>query len=97
MEFLDPWYQVSDPALVAELKRELPPGHALYGKEVRVLARRMDRDDVLYEICDGSQRLAKVHLTFAKERDPIWPLTEFFSSQAEWIASMHVDSADYGA
>ena len=97
MDLLEPWYQVSDPALVAELTRELPPGHALFGKDVRVIARRRDRDDVLFEICDGTQRLAKVHLTYTKESDPSWPSTQLFSSQAEWIASMRMDNANYGA
>ncbi len=50
--------------------------------------RRRDRDDVLFEILDGSQRLALVHLTQQAESDPRWPLTILFTTETEWAASM---------
>jgi hypothetical protein len=97
MTLLEPWYEVTDAALVAELHRELAPGHLLYGKNVTVLARRRDRDDVLFELCDGTRRLAQVHLTYATESDPAWPSTQLFDSRAAWAESMRADKAAYDA
>jgi hypothetical protein len=64
MNYLEPWYALAEGeciALRAELTRELPPGHALQGIQVKCLARRQDRDDVLFELQDGSGRFASVH------------------------------------
>ncbi len=43
---------------------------------------------MLFEILDGSQRLALVHLTQQAESDPRWPLTILFTTETEWAASM---------
>ena len=95
MDYLDPWFAVNDPRLVDELRRQLPPGHILAGLVVAACARRQDRDDVLFEVLDGSGRLARVHLTHQRESDPRWPLTTLFSTEAEWAASMAADHDDY--
>jgi hypothetical protein len=63
--------------LERELARELPEGHALKQIEVRVVARRLDRDDVACELGDG--RLCVVHLTWNVETDPRWPRSEVVS------------------
>jgi hypothetical protein len=57
----------------------------LFGLSVVALARRYDRDDVLFELADG--RVAEVHLTWTgkPERDPCWPETTIFGSCALWI------------
>ncbi len=86
MDFLEPWFAVDDRRLVDELLRELPPGHVLAGLSVAVRARRQDRDDVLFNVLDGSGRLARVHLTYRAESDPRWPLTTLFSKEAEFSA-----------
>lgn len=95
MDYLEPWFAVNDPGLVDELGRELPPGHVLAGLPVAARARRQDRDDVLFEILDGSGRIAQVHLTHQAEFDSRWPLTSLFSSEAEWVVMMVADNADY--
>lgn len=59
----------------AELRRETPVGHALYGREVRAIARRGDRDDVAFEVARTG--LCIVHLTWQRETDPRWPNAVF--------------------
>ncbi len=82
------WHPVDDPSqksrFEAELYREIPSGHVLLGQKVKVLARRGRRDDFLFELADG--RLARVHLTWAVETNPIWPATWIYASADEWLA-----------
>jgi hypothetical protein len=76
-------------ALEAELRRELKAGHPLFGLPVAAIGRRYDQDDVLFEILDGSGRVAEVHLTWAGEREkPPWPGTVLFDSFAEWVETV---------
>ena len=58
-----PWAPVGEgsEALCAELAKELPPKHDLTGRQVRAVARRTDKNIVLFHLDDG--RLAVVHLT----------------------------------
>jgi hypothetical protein len=58
-----------------ELRREMPAGHALHGREVRAVARRDDRDDVAFEVAGAG--LCVVHLTWQRETDPRWPHASF--------------------
>jgi hypothetical protein len=55
----------------AELRREMPVGHALHGREVRAVARRDDSDDVAFEVADAG--LWIVHLTWQRETNLRWP------------------------
>jgi len=60
-----PWQQLgTSDALMSELHRELAPGHALFGVPLNAIARRLDSDDVLVSLNDGSGRVALVHLTW---------------------------------
>ena len=65
-------------AMETELHRELPAGHVLVGRTVRAIARRDDRDDVLFQDSDGS--IFFVHLTYAVETDPQWPFTKTYDN-----------------
>jgi hypothetical protein len=88
LEWLDPWLKDdSDDGLVRELQREIPPDHVLHGIPVKAVARRRDRDDVLYVTADSSKPLAWVHLTYrsSRETDPHWPSTVLFDSWQDWI------------
>jgi hypothetical protein len=81
MRWLAPWQEINEgAALVAELHRETSAGHPLFGAKVRAIARRLDCDDVLFELLDNSSRVALVHLTYNVEQDANWPHTEFFAS-----------------
>ena len=67
-----PWKRIQPEqgnGLETELVREICKGHLLFGKSHVALARRIDRDDVLFEI-DGGPAVAVVHLTYAVESAP---------------------------
>lgn len=98
MNYLDPWYALAEDErakLSAELKREMPDGHVLQGIQLTCLARRQDRDDVLFELNDGSGRLATVHLTWQVESEPLWPSAVIYASAVEWLAAMQAHHAEY--
>jgi hypothetical protein len=61
----------------AELRRELPIGHALYGERAVARAIGQDPDDVVFQLPDG--RLAAVHLTWNVESRPEWPHVLIFA------------------
>jgi len=88
LEWLEPWYPVSDPTISAglesQLRLEVSKQHVLFGTPVRLVARRSDTDDALFELPDG--RVAEVHMTWRKsaEHDPRWPATRLFNSLREW-------------
>jgi len=93
VEWLSPWYSIADnaaqvQAMEAELRRELGRGHPLFGVPVRAVARREDRDDVLFTLEDGTGRVAVVHLTwtYSPPERPPWPSTMVFASWEEWAA-----------
>ena len=82
--------------LEIELVREICNGHPLFGKSHVALARRIDCDDVLFEV-DGGPAVAVVHLSYAVESDPQWPATEIFTSFAEFEEQrMRADMTEYG-
>lgn len=96
-----PWELVSDQAtakgLVREAKREVFWRHPLRGKRLSALARRIDCDDVLFEI-DSGPKVAVVHLTWSGrwERKG-FPWTEIFDSFDDFLATrMTEDCRDYG-
>lgn len=75
------WF-VSDPkwasSLYAELQIELPEGHILYGKDVKVIAHREGTDDILCWHKDDNSHYTVVHLTWSmkKEIDNEFPYIE---------------------
>jgi hypothetical protein len=96
MEYLAPWLPDKDLLLAEELLREVPKGHVLFQIPVSPIARRLDRDDVLFSILDGSDRFATVHLTWSSETNPAWPQTRIFESKEAWAeAVMKPDNAAF--
>jgi hypothetical protein len=96
MDWLEPWCPASTfPESVAltwakQLAAEAPLGHALYGVPTKFLARG-NGDDALYELLDGSGRVANVHLTWSKSRERLpWPGTDVYGSIQEWITKVMV-------
>lgn len=86
IEMLEPWHHVSDEQArrcEVELRRELSGNHVLVGKEFRAVAKRQDRDDVLFEVVDVG--FVVVHLTWSRETGPSWPNTEVYASLTDWI------------
>jgi hypothetical protein len=68
-------------ALERELERELPAGYVLKTARLRAVARRIDCDDVAFELGDG--RYCIVHLTWNVETNARWPRCEFVTSLPE--------------
>jgi phage FluMu gp28-like protein len=91
MQWLDPWCSTEAfderfrETFRKQLELEVPPGHCMYGLPVRLIARG-NGDDALFEILDGSGRVADVHLTWSKcqERLP-WPGAAIYQSLEEWV------------
>ena len=85
-QWLDPWTPVSSGgALESELARELPRGHILECARVRAVARRLDTDDVLFQLTGHDKPYAVVHLSYNSETDPQWPWTVLFDSWEDWV------------
>jgi hypothetical protein len=100
LAYLEPWICVVDEAelFTLELKREISPQHPLFEIKAHAIARRIDCDDVLFEIESNETQLAVVHLTWSgkREDEPIWPSTKFYRDSEEWINScMMIDHLDY--
>ncbi len=85
------WF-LSDPEqsalLHAELCRELPPGHLLYGVPVEVVAHRDGTDDILCRHVEDTDRLTVVHLTWLmrEEIGPDHPTVEADGSLEDFYA-----------
>ena len=97
MEFAEPWHEITSEAerkdLSKELRREVSIWHALAWKRPRAIARRQDRDDVLFEL--GSDRWAIVHLTWHREWNRRWPATRTFESSEAVAAQLREDHLDF--
>lgn len=84
-KFLAPWIPINSKGhLEDELSREVSDKHLLFGKKVHAIAKREDRDDVLFELI-GENKYAITHLTWkgAKENSSEYPRTELFNN---WTA-----------
>ena len=98
--FLLPWEAVESPSpegVSGMLSREIAPGHVLEGKKVRMIARRVDTDDVLYEVMTNPPSYAVVHLTWSEQRqtNPLFPWTTMFESMDRFREQMLRDVKDY--
>lgn len=66
--------------LLAELTREVPPGHPLCGLERQVIAEALPQEEVVVQ---AGERVALVHLTWSGRRKlPPWPTAVFVESAA---------------
>jgi len=72
-------------SIETELPRELATGHPLFGLPLTAIYRRNDDDDVLFQVNDGSGRVAEVHLTWRGDMEKLpWPISRFFESFDDW-------------
>jgi hypothetical protein len=95
----EPWTAVTKAAgeeLEKELRREVSAGHPLRGLSMRAVARRTDRDDVLFEVADSGECVV-VHLTWARRGEPPpFPEARRFASLAAWASTaMAADAEDF--
>jgi hypothetical protein len=101
--FLEPWWSTDEQdahfheTFLNQLRTEVGPDHVMFGLPVRMIGRDGGSDDTLFEILDGSGRVALVHLTWAKgeERLP-WPGTHIYPNfQAFAVEVMIPKNQDY--
>ena len=99
-DFVEPWVAVGSEraSLEEELRRELSPDNTLSGFNMRAIGRRVDCDDVLFEVCDAKAdfKLALVHLTWSgKVESSPWPITKLFADAEAFVNQMLLDAQDY--
>ena len=90
MEWLKPWRSTKhhdEPVhetFQRQLQREVAPGHCMHGLPVELIARG-NGDDALFQLLDGSGRVAQVHLTWSKTQQRLpWPATTIYKKLEEW-------------
>jgi hypothetical protein len=95
VEWLRPWWPLAAEgpdaaALEREMRAELGPSHPLFRVPVAAVGRHDGCDDVLFQMLDGSGRVAVVHLTWVQHQElPPWPITTFFDG-LEAFASLRM-------
>jgi hypothetical protein len=83
-QLLSPWESI-DPAKSTKFEDEyaveIGKAHPLYGVPVKAIARRVDRDDVLFRLLRHLCDYAVVHLTWSgrEEVGPMWPALEIYA------------------
>ncbi len=89
IDWLEPWNLLcTEPSsFEEELYREIGKDHILYGKKVRTIGRRYDKDDFLYIVDDSQFSLAVVHLTYCHhtEENLDFPITKLFKDLDDWV------------
>ncbi|TVX96308.1 hypothetical protein [Cohnella terricola] len=98
IDILEPWIPESSTIFLEELYDELSNNHILYGAELHVIARRLDKDEVLFQFQEDSNKYVQVHLTWKqdKESNPTWPRFIIFNSIEEWVNQvMLLDHKEY--
>lgn len=88
----EPWVPLTgDGKLEDEARREIGRGHVLWNKELRAIARRLDRDDVLFGLRQTPQ-VASVHLTWSGKREsPPWPSAVIYPTMLEWFENLETE------
>lgn len=97
MKWLDPWWSTEDQTaefhdrFSQQLKMEAGPAHELSGIDARIIARG-DGDDCLFELLDGSDRVADVHLTWSDNRDKTYtyPMTSIYENIEVWSSQVMI-------
>ena len=91
MEWLEPWRSTAPldsryhANLVKQLTLEVAPGHQMYELPVKLIGKG-NGDDALFEVLDGSNRVAVVHLTWSKTREKLpWPRTEIYENIEKFV------------
>ncbi len=94
IELIEPWYAIENDEkliLVNEYRSEVHENHILYNKNLNLIGRRQDRDDVLFSI-NGTNNLAIVHLTWSgKIESGSFPSTQILSIQ-DFMQEMKIEN-----
>ena len=100
IDFLEPWVAVGSEgaSFEEELRRELAADNVLSNFNMQAIGRRVDCDDVLFEVRDekANFKLALVHLTWSgKVESSPWPITKLFADAEAFVNQMLLDAQDY--
>ncbi|SDP22661.1 hypothetical protein SAMN04487897_1512 [Paenibacillus sp. yr247] len=95
MGFKDPWVEEHSETFLHELQKEISINHTLFSVPLRVIARRLDRDDLLF-MFEGSTKVVQVHLTWKgkSEDDPNWPKTKVFAIIQDWMNQIMIPDSE---
>lgn len=81
-------------AFLEELRKELSPGHSLFGVPCHAIGRRFDNTSVLFALDDGTERVAEVVLRWkGRPMELPAPGASRFENFAEWTRK--VEYADW--
>lgn len=100
--WLDPWVPVglgAERQLEKELEKEVGANHVLFQRKCIPTARRIDRDEMLFEVLDSGGLYAVVHLTWSGkvEADHESPKAILFQNIESWMERMKSDHDEYMA
>jgi hypothetical protein len=75
--------------LAEELRRELCPGHLLFGQDCWAVAfNTTDPNEFVFLTSNPAMPLACVHLTWQAETDPLWPYTVAYPTFEAFVEAM---------
>lgn len=99
MEFSEPWVPITNAdtrrELEDELRLELPRGHLLADELVEAIARREDRDHVLFALSGHRWAIVSLSWSQGRERDARWPTAELFQSAADLAVRLDADRREF--
>lgn len=87
-ELPEPWY-LSSVDLTEQLFREISKNHILFAKSLKTIARRQDKDDVLFQIENDQFKYVVEHLTWSKTQQPDkrWPTAKLYKDWNDLYAN----------
>lgn len=101
IDWLDPWTSTLNAddnylrTFADQLARETGRGHELHKVPVKLIGRG-NGDDALFELLDGTGRVAQVHLVWQGRQKPPWPGATIFASLEDWrIKSMIPENLEW--
>lgn len=101
LKFLDPYWDVMEmeeksiQAFMNELKLELPDNHLLRNKNVELIARKTNNDEIILELENGN--IAVVHLTWKSKMEiDGYPVTRIYKDKIDfWNQEMKSDIIEF--
>jgi len=102
VEWKTPWRSLDSgtemPAIHRQLEQEIVAEHPLHGKQATAIARRIDCDDVLVRLGDGTY--ANVHLPWSRPGSERglgeYPSFFVYGSLDAFVSAMQKDFDEYG-
>lgn len=97
----EPWraiqFAAEIPGVQKQFEGEIYPQHPLFGKGGVVIGRRIDNDDIVVRLSDGT--FVNVHLVWGKGPGSFpkeYPSWFCYGSLEAFVSAMNEDAAEYG-